>query len=124
MTQPTTMDTGKAASGATQRVVVLADNETATGYRLAGAEVVEATADDAQAKLEELITSNRYGLIAVDTGLIADPAGSTARIMRGRDLPILLPIPSLQDAFSAEQVDAKAYMGKLVRETIGFDIKL
>lgn len=114
----------KAAPSATQKVVVLADNETATGYRLAGAQVVEATAENAQAKLEDMIINGGYGLVAVDTGLIADPATSTARIMRGRDLPIILPIPSLSDAFSAEQVDAKAYMGKLVRETIGFDIKL
>ena len=119
-----TQATAKATTGTSQRIVVLADNETATGYRLAGAQVVEATSADAQAKLEELIVSGRYGLVAVETGLIADPATSTARIMRGRDLPIILPIPSLSDAFSAEQVDAKAYMGKLVRETIGFDIKL
>lgn len=116
--------TQKVGTSATQKVVVLADNETATGYRLAGAEVVEATAENAQAKLEDMIVNGGYGLVAVDTGLIADPAGSTARLMRGRDLPIILPIPSLSDAFNAEQVDAKAYMGKLVRETIGFDIKL
>lgn len=108
----------------THRVVVLADNETATGYRLAGAEVVEANADTAAKLLDELIASDRYGLVAVDTSLIADPASSAARAMRGRDLPILLPIPSLADAFSENQVDAKAYMGKLVRDTIGFDIKL
>ncbi len=111
-------------SSNTHRVVVLTDSETATGYRLAGAEVVEATPDTAAKQLDELITSDRYGLIAIDTSLIADPATSSARVMRGRDLPILLPIPSLSDAFSSEQVDAKAYMGKLVRDTIGFDIKL
>lgn len=117
--------TAKAQAGGTmQRVAVLTDNETATGYRLAGAEVIEATPANALRELEALISGNRYGLIAVDTGLIPDPATATARIMRGRDLPILLPIPSLADAFSADTVDAKAYMGKLVRETIGFDIKL
>lgn len=108
----------------THRVVVLADNETATGYRLAGAEVAEATPETARATLERLILSERYGLVAVDSSLLPDPAASVARVMRGRDLPILLPIPSLKDAFQTEQVDAKAYMGKLVRDTIGFDIKL
>ena len=106
------------------RVVVLADNETATGYRLAGAEVVEATSQDAVGKLEALVTGGEYGIIAIDASLIADPAKAVERAMRGRDLPILLPIPSLHDAFSAQTVDAKAYMGKLVRDTIGFDIKL
>ena len=106
------------------RVVVLADSETATGYRLAGVEVVEATLETATKALEELVLSNRFGLVAVDTSLLADPAKAVERAMRGRDLPILLPIPSLKDAFSSESVDAKAYMGKLVRDTIGFDIKL
>ncbi|GAA5440704.1 V-type ATP synthase subunit F [Deinococcus indicus] len=111
-------------STSTQRVAVLSDAETATGYRLAGAEVIEATAETAVAELERVIVSGTYGLIAVDTGLIADPVTATARVMRGRDLPILLPIPSLRDAFNPDTVDAKAYMGKLVRDTIGFDIKL
>ena len=124
MSQPAPTQSSKNSGATSQKVVVLADAETATGYRLAGAQVVEATADNAQAKLEDLIVNGNVGLIAVDTGLIADPATSTARIMRGRDLPIILPIPSLRDAFSTDQVDAKAYMGKLVRDTIGFDIKL
>ncbi|GGL96925.1 V-type ATP synthase subunit F [Deinococcus aerophilus] len=112
------------AGGNTRRVAILSDSETATGYRLAGAEVIEATPETAVAELERMITENRYGLVAVDSGLIVDPITATARVMRGRDLPILLPIPSLRDAFSTETVDAKAYMGKLVRDTIGFDIKL
>ena len=107
-----------------QRIAVLSDAETATGYRLAGTTVIEASPEDALRTLEQAITDGGYGLIAVDTGLIPDPATATARIMRGRDLPILLPIPSLRDAFSSDTVDAKAYMGKLVRDTIGFDIKL
>ncbi|MFC6618211.1 V-type ATP synthase subunit F [Deinococcus radiophilus] len=111
-------------TGRSHRVAILADSETATGYRLAGAEVIEATPETAQAALERLITDGRHGLVAVDGGLIADPIGSTARLMRGRDLPILLPLPSLSDAFSEDTVDAKAYMGRLVRETVGFDIKL
>lgn len=106
------------------KVAVLADSETATGYRLAGVEVVQATAETAQAALEKLILSNAYGLLVVDTGLLADPQKATERAMRGRDLPVLLPVPSLADAFSTASVDTKAYMSRLVRETIGFDIKL
>lgn len=116
--------TASAKEGTLQRIAVLSDAETATGYRLAGAEVIEASPETALGTLEQAIVDGKYGLIAVDTGLIADPATATARIMRGRDLPILLPIPSLKDAFSTDTVDAKAYMGKLVRDTIGFDIKL
>ena len=111
-------------SGTMQKVVVLTDSESATGFRLAGSEVVEAAPGEAVSVLEKMVLNGNYGLIAIDQSLIPDPAKAVERAMRGRDLPILLPIPSLQDAFSAETVDAKAYMGKLVRDTIGFDIKL
>jgi V/A-type H+/Na+-transporting ATPase subunit F len=105
-------------------LAVLTDSETATGFRLAGVEVFEAV-DSASAikALEAAIATNRYGLIAVDESLIANPDKALERQMRGRELPVLLPMPSLTFAF-AESQDAKAYMRELVRSTIGFDIKL
>ncbi len=106
------------------KMAVLTDSETATGFRLAGVEVIEAKdASEARANLERLITEGTYGLIAVDEGLIDDPSKALERVMRGRDLPVLLPMPSLGVAFGEAQ-DATAYMKRLVRDTIGFDIKL
>jgi V/A-type H+/Na+-transporting ATPase subunit F len=106
------------------KMIILTDSETATGFRLAGVEVREADNDSAQDALEDIITSDDYGLVAVDAGLIPDPNASTERIMRGRDLPVLLSMPSLGAAFSESDDDAKAYMQNLVRSAIGFDIKL
>jgi V/A-type H+/Na+-transporting ATPase subunit F len=105
------------------KLAILTDGETATGFRLAGVDVLEATKDTAIKTLETAIFSSQYGLIAVDESVMADPAKSLERQMRGRELPVLLPIPSLTAAFS-DSVDAKAYMRELVRSTIGFDIKL
>ncbi len=105
------------------KLAILTDGETATGFRLAGVDVLEATSDTALKTLEAAIQSNNFGLIAVDEGVIADPAKAMERQMRGRELPVLLPIPSLTAAFS-DSVDAKAYMRELVRSTIGFEIKL
>lgn len=105
------------------RVVVLTDSETATGYRLAGVEVHEADQEGASTALESLIESGDYGLVVVDEGLVPDPVQATGRIMRGRDLPVILPVPSLSAAFG-EGDDATAYMKELVRNAIGFDIKL
>ena len=105
------------------KMLVLTDNETATGFRLAGVEVRETNAEQAQDELETIIQNEDYGLVAVDEGLIGDPVGATARIMRGRNLPVILPMPSLGAAFD-EESDAKEYMGNLVRSAIGFDIKL
>lgn len=105
------------------KMLVLTDNETATGFRLAGVEVREATAETAQGELENIIESDGYGLVAVDEGLIPDPVNASERAMRGRNLPVILPMPSLGAAFD-EDSDAKEYMGNLVRSAIGFDIKL
>lgn len=105
------------------KVVVLTDSETATGFRLAGVEVRQTDHEGAARALDELIESEGYGLIVVDEGLIPDPIRSTERIMRGRELPVLLPMPGLGVAFD-EGGDATEYMKDLVRSAIGFDIKL
>lgn len=105
------------------RMVVLTDSETAIGFRLAGVDVRETDAEQARSALEDLIASDAYGLVVVDEGLIADPIAASERAMRGRELPVILPLPSLGQAFEEED-DAVAYMKTLVRNAIGFDIKL
>ncbi|MCL5965537.1 MAG: V-type ATP synthase subunit F [Deinococcus sp.] len=104
-------------------MAVLTDPETASGYRLAGLEAHSSTPQEAGAKLASLVASNAYALIAVDEGLLADPYKAVEKIMRGRQVPVLVTVPELLSAFSGGQ-DATAYMKRLVRETIGFDIKL
>jgi V/A-type H+-transporting ATPase subunit F len=104
-------------------MLVLTDSETATGFRLAGIEVREANAETALGELEAIIESEDYGLVAVDESLIPDPVRASERAMRGRELPVILAMPSLGAAFG-EGDDATAYMKELVRSAIGFDIKL
>ncbi len=106
------------------KMTVLTDSETASGFRLAGVEVHEATIESAQATLEGIISSNEYGLVVVDEGLIEDPNKATERAMRGRNLPVIMPLPGLGSAFDEEADDAAEYMKNLVRSAIGFDIKL
>ena len=105
------------------KMLVLTDSETATGFRLAGVEVRETNGENAVEELEAIIESQDYGLVAVDEGLIEDPIKATERTMRGRELPVILPMPSLGAAFG-EGGDATAYMKDLVRSAIGFDIKI
>lgn len=104
-------------------MVILTDSETATGYRLAGVEVREAVSDEASGVLDELIESGDYGLVVVDEGLVPNPVEASERSMRGRELPVILPVPSLSASFG-EGDDATEYMKELVRNAIGFDIKL
>lgn len=109
----------------THKVIVLTDAETATGYRLAGVETRESNTEEAVRVLDELIQSDGYGLVVVDEGLIPDPVRASERSMRGRQLPVILPVGSLSAAFGGgEGGDAVEYMSNLVRSAIGFDIKL
>ena len=105
------------------KMLVLTDSETAIGYRLAGVEVHESVPEEAQAALEQIIESDQYGLVVVDEGLLEDPTRSSERAMRGRDLPVILSVPSLGATFG-DRSDATAYMKELVRSAIGFDVRM
>ncbi|RIH83780.1 V-type ATP synthase subunit F [Meiothermus luteus] len=105
------------------KIGVLTDAETASGFRMAGLEALVASPEEAAGKLAQMVQSNRYALIAVDERLLKDPNKAVERVMRGRNAPVLLSLPNLLDTFGGGG-DAKAYMRRLVRETIGFDIKL
>jgi len=107
------------------KIAVLTDPETATGFRLGGLEVTTAR-DEAEAteRLAEMVESDEFALIAVDEGLLPEPYEAVERVMRGRDLPVLLPFTSLAQAFAAGEEDATEYMRRLVKSTIGYDIKL
>ena len=102
------------------RLAVITDPETATGFRLAGVEVREA--DSPEAVLEHLraILPLDYGLVAVNEDLLAGTEDECARLLRDRDLPIVLPFPAPRPQLeSGEQ-----YIARLVKEHIGFYVKL
>mgnify|MGYP006369410665 FL=1 len=105
------------------RMAVIADPETAQGFRLAGLEGYGASsAEEAPSLLETLVERGGRALVAADEALLSDPERAVERLMRGRDLPVLLPIAGLKEAFQGH--DVEGYMRELVRKTIGFDIKL
>lgn len=99
---------------------MITDSETATGFRLAGVEVHEAASPaEALAHLRQLVALG-YGLAAVNEALLRGAEEELARLMRGRDLPILVPFP----APSAQVESGEDYIARLVKEHIGFYVKL
>ena len=102
------------------RLAVITDPETATGFRLAGVEVREAASP--QAALEHLraLLLLDYGLIAVNEDLLAGTDVERGRLMRGRDLPIVLPFPAARPQMES----GEEYISRLVKEHIGFYVKL
>ncbi|MFC0596630.1 V-type ATP synthase subunit F [Thermus composti] len=104
-------------------MAVIADPDTALGFRLAGLEAFGvASPEEAKARLEALVQQGGYALVAVDQGLVPEPERAVERLLRGKDLPVLLPIAGIREAFQSP--DVEGYMRELVRRTIGFDIKL
>ncbi len=102
------------------KMAVITDPETATGFRLAGVEVREATQPaEALEHLRQLIALD-YGLAAVNEELLAGIDEGLSRAMRGRELPILVPFP----AATAEIESGEDYIARLVKEHIGFYVKL
>jgi V/A-type H+-transporting ATPase subunit F len=99
---------------------VITDPETATGFRLAGVEVREAASpQDALEHLRALVTLD-YGLVAVNEDLLEGTEAERTRLLRGRDLPIVLPFPA-----SRPQLESgEEYISRLVKEHIGFYVKL
>jgi len=102
------------------RLGIITDPETATGFRLAGAEVREAaTSREALEHLRSFVTLD-YGLVAVNEALLEGTEDERMRMLRGRDLPIIVPFPAPQ----VEIESGEAYIARLVKEHIGFYVKL
>jgi V/A-type H+-transporting ATPase subunit F len=101
-------------------MAIITDRESATGFRLAGAEVREASSpQEALEHLRHFVTLD-YGLVAINEAFLEGTEEERGRLMRGRDLPILVPFPALQ----AEIESGEAYIARLVKEHIGFFVKL
>jgi V/A-type H+/Na+-transporting ATPase subunit F len=104
------------------RLAVITDPGTATGFRMAGVETFEANSQpQLQEKLLELIKSDGYGLIAINQELGSELGDEVNRTMKNRALPVILPFPVPK----AGQVETgEAYLSKLVKDAIGFYVKL
>ena len=106
------------------KIAVLTDPESGAGYRLGGLEVALAH-DEAEARetLARMIQTEDYALIIVNMTLLPDPYQAVAREMRHRDLPVLLSAPAHRAAVAAGE-DAEKYMRQLIKDTMGYEIKL
>jgi V/A-type H+-transporting ATPase subunit F len=105
-------------------IAVLADSESAAGYRLAGLRVtVAGDAAEARAALVRMVQEGAYALIAVSSALLPDPYQAVKREVQGKDLPLLLPVPSPIVA-AGDGEDAREYLRRLMIATMGYDLKL
>lgn len=107
------------------KIAVITDSESAAGYKLAGLEAAVAN-DSAEAAeiLAQWIDEGGFAVIAVNVELLSDPYAAVKREMRGRDLPVLLSVPSFRSVAVEDGKGAEEYMKQLIVETMGYEIKI
>jgi len=104
-------------------LVVLTDADTADGFRLSGVSVVVAdTPEMARAQLNALLDDETSGIIAVNEKLMAEIDERTQRKIDSIYRPIVISLPIKEYLEVGE--DHRAYLARLIRRAIGFDITL
>jgi V/A-type H+-transporting ATPase subunit F len=105
------------------KLVVLTDPDTADGFGLAGVDVVVAESqEDARRKLNALIDDDSSGIVAVNEAFMTDIDERTQQKINQTYRPIVITLP-IREKLATEE-DHRAYLSRLIRRAIGFDITL
>jgi V/A-type H+-transporting ATPase subunit F len=100
------------------KIVVVTDPDSAPGFRLAGADVIEASSlDEAKKIIPPLIYKDDTGIIAISEDLMPaldekmqEKIGKTYR-------PIIIPIPS-----RIKGIERTSYIERMLQRAIGYNI--
>jgi V/A-type H+-transporting ATPase subunit F len=105
------------------RLVVLTDPDTADGFRLAGVDVdVVETPEAARSRLVSLLDDDSTGIIAVNERLMVAVDERIQKKIDSIYRPIVVSLPIRETLELGE--DHRAYLSRLIRRAIGFDITL
>jgi V/A-type H+-transporting ATPase subunit F len=100
------------------KVVVVTDSDRATGFRLAGAEVLEA-ADVGEAKnvIPPLLYRDDIGIVVVNEEYMLSLDEKTMDRIEKMHRPLVIPLPS-----KSKEIDRRTYIERLLRKAIGYNI--
>jgi len=105
------------------KLVVLTDSDTGDGFRLAGVDVVTVESpEEARKRLNELIDDDSSGIVAVNEAYMAEIDERTQQKIASTYRPIVISLPIREKLHTDE--DHRAYLSRLIRRAIGFDITL
>jgi V/A-type H+-transporting ATPase subunit F len=105
------------------KLIVLTDPDTADGFRLAGVDVAVADSPSlARKTLASLIDDDESGIIAVNERLMAEVDDRLQKKIDSIYRPIVVSLPIREKLEMGE--DHRAYLSRLIRRAIGFDITL
>lgn len=100
------------------KFVVVTDSETASGFRLAGADVVEVKEPGAAPDiLSSLLYRDDMGIVAVNEEYLASMDEKLIARLEKNYRPIIIPIP-----VGMQRLDRTGYMERLLQRAIGYNI--
>ena len=103
--------------------MVLTDTDTADGFRLAGVDVdICDTPEMARTRLVSLLDDDSAGIIAINEQLMSGVDERTQKKIDSIYRPIVVSLPIREKLEIGE--DHRAYLSRLIRRAIGFDITL
>jgi V/A-type H+-transporting ATPase subunit F len=100
------------------KVVVVTDSDRATGFRLAGVEVLEAE-DIGEAKkvIPGLLYRDDIGIVAVNEEYMLSLDEKVMDRIEKMHRPLIIPLPS-----KSKEIDRRTYIERLLRKAIGYNI--
>jgi len=105
------------------KLIVLTDPDNADGFRLAGVQVdVVESEDQVRERLNRLLDDESSGIIAVNEHLMTMIDERTQKKIDSIYRPLVVSLPLREKLAIGD--DHRAYLARLIRRAIGFDITL
>jgi V/A-type H+-transporting ATPase subunit F len=102
------------------KFVVVTDVDRASGFRLAGVEVLEAqSVEDARKVIPPLLFKDDIGIVAVNEEYMLSLDEKLMSRIEKLTRPLIIPIPS-----KSKELDRHSYIERLLRKAIGYNIVL
>jgi len=102
------------------KFVVVTDRDRASGFRLAGVDVLEAgTMEEARKVIPPLLYKDDIGIVAVNEEFMLSLDEKLMDRIEKMHRPLIIPIPS-----KSKEVDRRTYIERLLRKAIGYNIVL
>ncbi len=101
-----------------QKLAVIADNATATGFRLAGVEHTFAlTGESAEKKLAELLSDSTFGILIVTERLVESCDWRLKKRIEATAKPVVVAIPDSQGP-----IEQSESLSMLIKRALGVDL--
>ena len=101
-----------------EKIAVIADDATATGFQLAGVEsAFSLSGAEAEAKLSGLLSDSNYGIIIVTERLLENCDWRLKKRVEATAKPIVVPIPD-----SGGPIEQEESLSMLIKRALGVDL--